>query len=54
MQSVMEQKINSVQYIYKYIHIYVDCPPNESQGEFKGDFACKPRGLSKLSPLRSE
>ncbi len=38
MKSGMEQKIISIQYIYT-VHIYVDGPTNESQGELKGDFA---------------
>ncbi len=37
MQSVIEQKINSAQYIY----ICGDRPTNDSQEELKGEFTCK-------------
>ncbi len=36
------------------IYICGDLPTNESQGELKGEFACKPRGISGTSPLKSD
>jgi hypothetical protein len=39
MQSVIKQNFNSGH----CIAICGDCPTNESQGELKGDFSCKPR-----------
>jgi hypothetical protein len=50
MQSLIKQKFNSAQYSYTC----GDHPVNESQGELKGGFTCKPRGTIWLRQLRSD